>query len=284
MAELTEQEDYLLECLDVAVKAGDAPDKRRRRAMDTAAWDLLDKTWKGLLLVALNKEEISNKDSSNQRNRRMRGRGRRTRNSGTEDWVEGMEELISSDASSGYRLSAMLVQRERLGSRWNNAWDSVLESVRKNCLEGIHPVWARLGKEAPLLAEMQSYREIEISVKSMGSSADWIGAARIDPIDRESLANWLSLKIPFPLTANLQLSVQRTHKSLNGKGKLSKLPTDFNDFEGDCVLIRALVGIHVNDERCREDLAALIEGGGEVATVAKDLLSLVKLRAGDFEV
>ena len=284
MAELTEQEDYLLECLEVAVKAGDAPDKRRRRAMETAAWDLLEKPWKGLLLVALNKEEISNKDSSNQRNRRMRGRGRRTRNTGAEDWVEGMEELISSDASPGYRLSAMLVQREKLGSRWNNAWDSVLENVRKNCAEGIHPVWARLGKEAPLLAEMQSYREIEISEKKMGDATEWIAAARIDPIDRESLSNWLSLTIPFPLTANLQLSVQRANKSLNGKGKLSKLPPDFNDFEGDCVLIRALVGIHVNDERCRDDLATLIEKGGEVATVAKDLLILVKLRAGDFEV
>ena len=49
-------------------------------------------------------------------------------------------------------------------------------------------------------------------------------------------------------------------------------------------MIRALVGIHVNDERCSEDLATLIEKGGEVATVAKDQLSLVKLRAGDFEV
>ena len=60
MTELADDEDYLLECLDVAVKAGDAPEKRRRKAMDTAAWDLLDKSWKGLLLVALDKEEMSN--------------------------------------------------------------------------------------------------------------------------------------------------------------------------------------------------------------------------------
>ena len=79
MTELADDEDYLLECLDVAVKAGDAPEKRRRKAMDTAAWDLLDKSWKGLLLVALDKEEISNPDASTQRNRRMRSRGRRTK-------------------------------------------------------------------------------------------------------------------------------------------------------------------------------------------------------------
>ena len=51
-------EDHLLECLDVAVKAGDIPEKRRRKAMDTAAWKLLEKPWKGLLLVALDKEEV----------------------------------------------------------------------------------------------------------------------------------------------------------------------------------------------------------------------------------
>ena len=66
MTELADEVDYLLECLDVAVKAGGAPEKRRRKAMDTAAWDLLDKTWKGLLLVALDKEEISSDDASTQ--------------------------------------------------------------------------------------------------------------------------------------------------------------------------------------------------------------------------
>ena len=50
-------EDHLLECLEVAIKAGDSSEKRRRKAMDTAAWKLLDKPWKGLLLVALDKEE-----------------------------------------------------------------------------------------------------------------------------------------------------------------------------------------------------------------------------------
>jgi len=283
VAGLTEQEDFLLECLNVAVKAGDAPEKRRRKAMDTASWDLLEKKWKGLLLIALNKEEISNKDSSSQRNRRTRGRGRRVRKSSAEDWVEGIKELISSDESPGYRLSAMLVQRDRLGAGWNATWDSELEKMRNSCVEGIHPVWARLGMEAPLLAEMQSYPEVRVAEKKVGNTTDWIAAARIDPLKRESLSKWLGMKIPHPLTANLQLSVQRVNKSLKGKGKLTEIPADFSDFEGDCVLIRALVGIHVNDGRCSEDLLTLIETGGPLATIAKDQLALVNLRAGDFQ-
>ena len=66
-------EDYLLECLDVAVKAGDAPDKRRRKAMGTDAWNLLDRSWKGLLLVALNQEEgMAREASTRTSSRRMR--------------------------------------------------------------------------------------------------------------------------------------------------------------------------------------------------------------------
>ena len=58
-------EDHLLECLEVAIKAGDSSEKRRRKAMDTAAWKLLDKPWKGLLLVALDKEEAKAEEGNN---------------------------------------------------------------------------------------------------------------------------------------------------------------------------------------------------------------------------
>ena len=200
--ELAGDEDYLLECLDVAIKAGDVPEKRRRKAMDTSAWDLLEKPWKGLLLVALNKEELSNKESSNNRQRRMRGRGRRARNPTTDDWIEEMEGLVSPlhKAPPGYRLSAMLVQRARLGDKWNPTWDTELEKMRNSCAEGIHPVWPRLGREAPLLAEMQSYPEIEVSNMTPTNASEWILSARLDPKNRTALAAWLKTPTPFPLT------------------------------------------------------------------------------------
>ena len=139
---MADNENHLLECLQVAIKAGDAPEKRRRKAMETAAWKLLEKPWKGLLLVALDKEEIK-PDAGNNRtaSRRMRNRGRRGRNAGTEDWVESVESLLVSNESPGYRLSAMLVQRARLGTKWDAAWDAKLEALRDTCLEGVHPVW-----------------------------------------------------------------------------------------------------------------------------------------------
>ncbi|MDE0707984.1 MAG: hypothetical protein OSB33_03435 [Candidatus Poseidoniales archaeon] len=281
--ELAGDEDYLLECLDVAIKAGDVPEKRRRKAMDTSAWDLLKKPWKGLLLVALNKEEISNKESSNNRQRRMRGRGRRARNSTTDDWIEEMEGLVSPlhKAPPGYRLSAMLVQRARLGDKWNPTWDSELEKMRNSCAEGIHPVWPRLGREAPLLAEMQSYPEIEISNITHTNSREWIISARFDPTNRTALATWLKIPAPFPLTADLELSIQRIAKSLQSKGKVAGSPDSFNCLEGEAVLLKALVGICSGSDETKDDLTTLIESGGDVATVAKDHLALLQLRSGE---
>ena len=283
MTELADDEDYLLECLDVAVKAGDAPEKRRRKAMDTAAWDLLDKSWKGLLLVALDKEEISSPDASTQRNRRMRGRGRRSKGQTTNDWIEGMDGLVASQAPPGYRLSAMLVQRARLGTRWIPAWDSELEKLRDSCAEGIHPVWPRLGREAPLLAEMQSYPEVNLSEREDGDSSEWILSARIDPSDRIALAEWLKRDAPFSLSADVKRAIQRVVASLQSKGKFSGVPKAFEHLEGDSILIGVLVEIFANSDGCNEKLVALIEGGGEVAAVAKDQLALLQLRAGQMD-
>ena len=195
-------EDYLLECLVEAVKAGDEPEKRRKKAMNTAAWDLLDKPWKGLLLVALDKEEGSKGDSANQpSSRRMRNRGRRGRSKhSTNDWVEKVEGLISSKAAPGYRLSAMLVQRARLGTDWNASWDAEVEKLRDFCAEGVHPVWPRLGKESPLLAEMAIYPETVISNEISSDTSEWVSAARFDPQIRSSLAAWLESTIPFSLS------------------------------------------------------------------------------------
>ena len=283
MTELADEEDYLLECLDVAVKAGEAPEKRRRKAMDTAAWDLLDKSWKGLLLVALDKEEIGNNDTSTQRYRGMRSRGRRSRGTTTNDWIEGMDGLVSSYAPPGYRLSAMLVQRARLGTEWKPAWDSELEKLRNSCSEGIHPVWPRLGREAPLLAEMQSYPEVSQSENAVSDSSEWILSARVDPSDRVALAEWLKMPMPFPLSADVKRGVQRSVASLESKGKFTGSTNAFEHLEGDAILIYVLVEIFTDGDGAEEMLSSLIEGGGAMATLAKDQLALLQLRSNQME-
>ena len=177
--------------------------------METAAWKLLEKPWKGLLLVALDKEEVK-PDASNNRttSRRMRNRGRRGRNTGTEDWVESVESLLVSNESPGYRLSAMLVQRARLGTKWDAAWDAKLEALRDTCLEGVHPVWLNLSKETPLLAEMSMYPKKSVESTSTVSDHGWVVSAAFDPENRQMLGQWLEQSFPFQHSAEIELNMQ----------------------------------------------------------------------------
>ena len=280
---MADNENHLLECLQVAIKAGDTPEKRRRKAMETAAWKLLNKPWKGLLLVALDKEEVK-ADSGNNRtaSRRMRNRGRRGRNSGTEDWVESVESLLLSDESPGYRLSAMLVQRARLGTKWEAAWDTKLEALRDTCLEGVHPVWLKISKETPLLAEMSMYPKKAVEKTSSVSDDGWVDSAAIDPENRKMLGQWLEQPFPFQHSAEIELNIQNISRGFKSKGKLPTLSGSLDLLSGDAVLIRALCRVGVGDEGAVEDLSELSKSQGVVASIANRHLSLFNLRRGEF--
>lgn len=277
-------ENHLLECLDVAAKAGDAPEKRRRVAMGTAAWDLLDKPWKGLLLVALDKEEPAAEGESGRRaggrNRRMRGRGRRGRSGRSEDWLEDMDALLESDAGPGYRLAAMLVQRARLGEGWKPAWDGALEAVRTECAEGLHPVWARMGEEAPLIAELTMHPSLEPKKAKEADPSEWLAAARIDPLDRAALADWLAMPVPVPLSAEAQVSLQRYAAGLKAKGRAARPPKALDALEGVPSLLRALARLGCEDARGIADLEALEAAVGDLAS---NHLALARLRSGDVD-
>ncbi|MEE2811864.1 MAG: hypothetical protein VX627_02405 [Candidatus Thermoplasmatota archaeon] len=283
-----ELEDHLLECLEVAIKAGDLPEKRRKKAMRTAAWELLDKPYKGILMVALDKEEGAGEGGSGRaQSRRRRGRGVRRRKTSTEDWIESVESLISSSAPSGYRLASMLINRVRLGDEWKSKWDDALTDLREKCKSGVHPVWAKMGRESPLLAELTAYPELKISdedwpIVSLEGSSEWMKASRLDPLNHDEVAKWLSLNTPFPLSAEQKLDLQRLSSDFR-RGSKPKLPKSLKKFDGGAALIRALVKLAIGDESGCADLQILSERDEDIATVARDQLALAQLRSGNQE-
>ena len=275
-------EDHLLECLDVAVKAGDVPEKRRRKAMETAAWKLLEKPWKGLLLVALDKEEVKSENGNNRTpSRRMRNRGRRGRNASTEDWIESVDVLLSSNDPVGYRLAGLLVQRARLGSKWSASWDSKLEDLRNTCLDGVHPVWLKMAKESPLLAEMSVYPKKAVEAISIVSDNVWVETASFDPNNRVALGRWLQQSFPFQLSAEVEVAIQKISRGFDSKGKLPTLSDSLDILSGDAVLIRALCRVGLGDEMAVEDLSKLSQSQGTVADIAANHLALFLLRRGE---
>jgi len=281
---LAKKEDLLLTCLDVIGKAGENPAIRKKKVMDNAAWTLLeDKPWWGLVLVAVNKEErAAENDRKRTRGRRTGRRGVHTMK-GADGWIESVDALIDSNAPLGYRMASMLVQKARMGTKWIPSWDAELEKLHSACGEGIHPAWHLMGKEAPILAQLEVYPKATVELSLAGDFEVWIESARIDSLNRESLAEWLETPLPFSLTADIQLSIQRVIKSLHSKGKFIGVPKAFNSLEGDSRLIGALVEIFVGGNQSQEMLSSLIEDDGDMAAVAKDHLALLQLRSGQMD-
>ncbi|MEC8927556.1 MAG: hypothetical protein VYB17_04795, partial [Candidatus Thermoplasmatota archaeon] len=268
-------ENDLLECLNVSITTG-VPPERLHKGKASNAWGRLGKPWKGLLIVALkDKENDGNPSQSRRRGRRNPGRNH-------DDWIEPIGGLVASNAPHGYRLSAMLVQKARLGEQWKTEWEEELMKVRRLCEEGVHPVWPKLGEKALILAEMQSYPAKEVGIDLDVDVNKWAHSARIDPIIRSELAVWLLSPNPFIINARLNGEIRRMAKLFRSKSGVVKLSESLNELSGDAVLIRVLIGISVGNEGVIEDLMALTGSESGVADVAKDLLALVQLRSGDF--
>ncbi|MEE3310732.1 MAG: hypothetical protein VX230_04505, partial [Candidatus Thermoplasmatota archaeon] len=212
-----------------------------------------------------------------------RRRGRRNSSRNHDDWIEPISGLVASNAPHGYRLSAMLVQKARLGEAWKSEWEEELMKVRRLCEEGVHPVWSKLGEKARILAEMQSYPAKEVEVDLEVDLSEWAKKARIDPMNNSDLAAWLLSPTPFILSARLQGEIQRIAKSLRSGRGVVRSSESLNELKGDGVLIRALIGISTRNDGVVADLVALTGVENDIAPVAKDLLALIQLRMGDFD-
>ena len=268
-------ENDLLECLNVSVATGVAPE-RLHKTKAANPWGRLGKPWKGLLIVALKDSEEKGKRSKSRRG------GRRNPSRNHDDWIEPIGGLVASNAPHGYRLSAMLVQKARLGEQWKSEWETELMKIRRLCEEGVHPVWPKLGENALVLAEMQSYPAKEVEADLDVDLGEWVKSARFDPMNRSKLAAWLLSSTPFSLTARLGGEIQRIAKLLRSGNGVVKQSESLNELNGGSVLIRALIGISTGNEDVFEDLIALADDESGVAPIAKDLLALVRLRSGDF--
>ena len=269
-------ENDLLECLNVSVTTG-VPPERLHKGKAANAWGRLGKPWKGLLIVALKDGETDGKRSQSRR------RGRRNSSRNHDDWIEPIGGLVASNAPHGYRLSAMLVQKARLGGKWKPEWEEELMKVRRLCEEGVHPVWSKLGEKARILAEMQSYPAKEVGLNIEVGLSEWAQSARIDPMNNSDLAAWLLSPTPFTITARLEGEIRRIAKTLQSSRGAVKLPESLNELEAEGVLIRALIGISTSSEGVVDDLMTLADVEG-VAPVAIDLLAFVQLRSGDLDV
>jgi len=288
-------EDYLLDCVEELQRAGDDPGRRKMRVQRPKAWSLLSKEWKALALLAANQAapesvEPDASDAANARpargSRRIGRRGGRGARSGLEDRLEAPRTVISSKDSAAYRLAVLIAQKQKMGDSWKAEWDEEADALRAECESGVHPVWERMAREAPLLAELGRFPMAEAVVTTVDSS-EWAAAARFDPLDHDSLLQWLeacALNLDIHQASALQ-SIMRDLRS--GKTRPRKWRGWMNPallgLEGDAVILEAmLLAANLDDEAVNRFETVDSEELKGIASAQSQLLGLRSGQSDDW--
>ena len=242
-------EDYLLDCVEKLQKAGDDSGRRKSEIQRPKAWDLLNKEWKALAFLAVNQAAPDSIDptSSDGRpvkvNRRIGRRGGRGGHSGLQDRLELPQSVIRAKEPAAYRLAVLIAQKHKMGASWKNEWNEDVLVLRRECESGVHPVWERMAREAPLLAELGRFpiSETEQTV----DSGDWLGRADFDPEDKLTLLNWLE-GCTLQLDIHQASALQKITRDLrSGKPRPQKWKTWMNpalrNMSGDRVMLESML-------------------------------------------
>jgi len=277
-------EEYLLDCLEILSRSGDHVATRRKKLTNGPSWSLLqDSSWKALALIAASKEAGhavgSDDNMGKSRARRVGRRGGRGKITTTSDKLASPDDAISSGYSCGYRLAVLIAQKNRFSKdEWKVAWDQEMDVIRQECRNGVHPVWERLARESPLLAELGLFPIVKPE-SSFGERGPWILESRIDYSNNESLRSWLNLAAPFKLSASQLKVIQKIEKDLrkNPRRKLWEewMSPSLTGLKGDAMLLEGLLLAAAQSGRARGVLENI---EGDCAEVARDLIILISLR------
>ena len=168
------QEQYLATCLTSGFSRPMRAPQRVALATRQNEFKLLEKSWQGILLLALHEVEApgaeeDEDDAPSLPVRTPRGararRGRRGgRSSGSPlDHLPSVDDVLANDTSSAAFGFAVLTARKTLdANEWDEAHDAALQERLDHCLaEGVHPVWAEVARRCPVLAQMSGFPEAE---------------------------------------------------------------------------------------------------------------------------
>ena len=278
-------EDYLLECISSLDKSGTDPLRRKKAVQRPKAWSLLPNEWRALALLAASKASVdapsieTGGKTSRGRIGRRGGRGRVRR---TEDWLSSCTDALDSEWSSAYRLAVLLIHRNRVKD-WDSSLDSQLDSLREDCISGIHPVWEALAKEAPILAEMGRFPVIEINESEIDTKS-WVESSRIDPLDFLQVKDWLDLGLPFRSDSEQDHALHSIRRDIaDGKPRmkmwLRKMNPSLRGMRAEGALLEGILLAAISSDQALQVLEDI--QGGLLEEVAKQQARLIRIRSGE---
>ena len=102
------QEGHMANCLEIAFKHNIPKQQRKARVAKSPDWQIMEKSWRSILTIALDEVEIPGDDEDNntsRSNRMMRRRGRGSAGKSSLDWLPSSEEITSDSSETAANLS-----------------------------------------------------------------------------------------------------------------------------------------------------------------------------------
>jgi hypothetical protein len=258
--------------------------QRQALVVRTPDWQLLDKAWRPVLLLAVAETELpaadeddqtsSTRRPSNMRRTRNR-RGGRGAKSPMETIPSAAEMLLPSDHSDAYRLAVLLSHKLMNKEEWDEAWDVTESSLRDSCLaNGVHPVWSELAQRTPLFGQFAAFPVAKPKKKSSKKKVDTT-SGYIDPSNNMDLSHALDTLSPALEAADAQVALRNVGSQLTSGRALNPTELLF-ELEGNASIVSALLSIAVG----RDATDALVKVEAIDADLSSQLIDLVALRNG----
>ncbi len=270
-------ENQLLECLEAMSAAGDDERTRLSRVARNIGYEELTKPWKGLAKIAASKMAPKGVEDTGGSNRSVRRSGRRTvrdrraRNP-VQDVIDNMEE-----ENAGYRLCRILL----IANNDSDVSKSEAESIRNECEKGLHPVWERLAREAPIFAELSRF-PVKQQERNTGDINFWSESARFDPLNHIEVGSWLNIEPPFSLSSGQRRALNLLRKEYSSKVVVKRVKGYLSNIEGGNQLedfLYSIIGSSIG-ENVVERLENAVKNDG-IKEVAEMHLVLNKMRYGN---
>ena len=210
-----QQENNLAACLKTGMKPNLPSNARQRIVAKIPEWQMLEKPWKSLALIALNEVQIPSDDDNSPTPTMMRGRRNiRSRRggrsaSGPMEWLPNAEDVLISDGSSdAYRLAVLLIRKTLFEDDWDESWDEILDGLREDVsANGVHPVWSKMAEATPILAQFASFSQNEVEEEE--SDKFDLTSAYIDPNNSKSLSKYFETISSGISNAKLKIALQK---------------------------------------------------------------------------
>ncbi len=270
-------ENQLLECLEVMSAAGDDERARLSRVARNIGYEELTKPWKGLAKIAASKLAPKGAEDTGGSSRPARRSGRRSVRerrglNPVQDVIDNTEE-----SNAGYRLCRMLL----ISNNDSDVSKSDIQAIRNECENGLHPVWERLAREAPIFAELSRFpvrkqEENAVDVKS------WSESAKFDPLNHTDVGSWLDIEPPFSLSSSQRRALNLLRKEYSSKVVVKRVKGHLSNIREGGELEDFLYGIIGSSigENVVEQLEHAVKND-DIKEVAKMHLALNKMRYGN---